>query len=460
MKLTRIHHCKKLNRAKYKQLEKQAALLGRIRSEVWRKYGSVSGLSIGDRAIRDAWMREGRAFEVSANAWKETLRDSVGDIKAYREAAKEKVKQAIRKRTNCEKELKRLYTLLKKDAWMEDNFLHRQMRKHFRHGVNHTHNQIIVRADMCKTFELNGRCWLKVPSLIPRQTVKIPLNTTMEFAPKGTLRIILRNGNVEVHSTYDAIETKDCGEATIGIDKGYSEVFVDSDGDTYGEGLGKLISSESDYLNQKYKNRNKLRAIAKTKPHKKQKIERNNLGRKKLDKRQDTQKAKLKTLIYTATHRLVNKAGLIVAEDLISPIQSKRTYGKNTNRRLNTWVKGMLADALTVVSHRRGSTVHLVNASYTSQSDSFLHGLLIGTRKGDQFYRFNGEVVQADWNAARNVLARLNDSEISRYTPYREVKRVLQERTDRYKSELTDLGSSYMLGNKTLTECELVLDYV
>nr|WP_205683479.1 transposase [Acinetobacter sp. SA01] len=458
--MTRIHHCKNLNREKYKQLEKQAALLGRVRSEVWRKYGAVAGLNIGDRTIRDAWMREGREFHVSANAWKETLRDCIGDIKAYREAAKEKVKQAIRKRTNCEKELKRLYTLLKKDAWMEDNFLHRQMRKHFRHGVNHTYNQIIVRADMCKTFELNGQCWLKVPSLVPRQTIKIPLNTTMEFAPQGTLRIILRNGNVEVHSTYDAIETKDCGEATVGVDKGYSEAFVDSDGDAYGQGLGKLISSESDYLNQKYKKRNKLRAITKAKPHKKQKIEQNNLGRKKLDKRQNTQKAKLKTLIYTATNRLVDKAGLIVAEDLTSPIQSKRSYGKNTNRRLNTWVKGILADALTTISHRRGSMVHLVNAAYTSQSDSLLHGLLIGTRKGDQFYRFNGEVVQADWNAARNVLARLNDPEISRYTPYHEVKRVLQERTDRYKSELIDLGSSYMLGDKTLTECELVLAHV
>ena len=270
---------------------------------------------------------------------------------------------------------------------------------------------------MCKTFELNGQCWLKVPSLVSRQTIKIPLNTTMEFAPIGTLRIILKNGNIEVHSTYDAVESQDCGQATIGVDKGYSEAFVDSDGEVYGQGLGKLISSESDYLNQKYKNRSKLRAIAKKKPHKKAKIELNNLGRKKLDRRQDTQKAKLKTLIYTATHRLVDKAKLIVAEDLSSPIQGKRNYGKNTNRRLNTWVKGLLADALTSVSHRRGSTVHLVNASYTSQCDSFLHGLLIGTRKGDRFYRFNGEVVQADWNGARNVLARLNDNEISRYTP-------------------------------------------
>ena len=450
MKLTCILYCKTLNPEKYRQLEKQAALLGRIRSEVWERYGAVAGLHISDRTIRDAWMKEGRVFEVSANAWKETLRDAIGDIKASREAAKEKVKKAIRKHAHCKEEQKRLYTLLKKEEWMDDTFLHRQMRKHFKHGKNHTHNQIIVRADMGKTFELKGQCWLKIPGLVPRQTINIPLNTTMAFAPKGTLRILLLKGHIEVHSTYDAVETKDCGDLILGVDKGYSEAFVDSEGEVYGEGLGKLMSSESDYLNQKYKNRNKLRAIAKAKPHKKKKIEQNNLGRIKLDKRQERQKSKLKTLIYTATHTLVDKAGVIVAEDLTSPIQSKRTYGKASNRRLNTWVKGMLADALTNVSHRRGSAVHLVNAAYTSQTDSFLEGLFIGTRKGDRFYRFNGEVVQADWNAARNVLARMNDNEIHRFTPYREVRRILQARTHRYQSELTDSGSSSTLGNQDM----------
>ena len=48
------------------------------------------------------------------------------------------------------------------------------------------------------------------------------------------------------------------------------------------------------------------------------------------------------------------------------------------------------------------STVHLVNSAYTSQIDSF-SGLLIGTRKGDRFYRTNGEVIQADWNAAPHL---------------------------------------------------------
>ena len=37
--------------------------------------------------------------------------------------------------------------------------------------------------------------------------------------------------------------------------------LYDSDGDAFGEGLGRLISSESDYLNQKYKNRLEIKFL-------------------------------------------------------------------------------------------------------------------------------------------------------------------------------------------------------
>lgn len=460
MKVTRILHSPKLNQGKLTQLQEQARLLGRVRSEVWQRFGSVTGVKLRDRTIRDKWMKDKRDFGVSANAWKETLRDSVADIKAYREAAKDKVKQAIRSKTNDKEERKRLYTLLKFDDWQVDPFLHRQMRKHFKHGVNHTHNQIIIRSDMCKTFELNGQCWLKVPSLVPRKTIKIPLKTKMEYAPSGTLRLILRQGKVEVHYQQEADDSRACGDEVVAVDKGYTEAFVDSDNDRYGEGLGNLISKESDYLNKKYRNRNKLRAVARKKPHKRSAIEANNLGRQKLDKRQSVQVTKLRTLIFTATHKIFDKAGMVVAEDLTSPIVSKTNYGKNTNRRLNQWTKGILAEALETISKRRCSSLHLINAAYTSQMDSFNRGLLTGTRKGDRFYRENGEVVQADYNAARNVLARLDDPEIGRWMNFKKVKSILQARTDRYRLELTNLGSSYTLGNEALTECELALEHV
>jgi hypothetical protein len=71
--------------------------------------------------------------------------------------------------------------------------------------------------------------------------------------------LILKEGNVEVHYTIDVEETKSCGQATLGIDKGYTEVFIDSDGEYYGEGLGQILTLHSDRLKNKYQARNKLR---------------------------------------------------------------------------------------------------------------------------------------------------------------------------------------------------------
>ena len=56
--------------------------LGIIRSEVWQCFGSINGVGLRDRTIRDAWIREGRQFNVPANAWKQTLADAIANIKA------------------------------------------------------------------------------------------------------------------------------------------------------------------------------------------------------------------------------------------------------------------------------------------------------------------------------------------------------------------------------------------
>jgi transposase len=65
-----------------------------------------------------------------------------------------------------------------------------------------------------------------------------------------------------------------------------------------------------------------------------------------------------------------------------------------------------------------------VNAAYTSQVDS-RHGVLLGTRDGEKFFTFDGEVLQADGNAARNIEARLDDADLSRYISSVEVRKVL-----------------------------------
>ena len=71
-----------------------------------------------------------------------------------------------------------------------------------------------------------------------------------------------------------------------------------------------------------------------------------------------------------------------------------------------------------------------VNAAYTSQGDSRFNCALMGTRIGDSFIGFDEVVLDADINAAINILARLYDSEINLYTSAEKVKEILTKRAN------------------------------
>ncbi len=459
MKVTRIAYSWRLNDAKYEALQEQARLLGMLRSDVWQRYGSLAGIGARDRAIRDQWLAEGRSFPVTANAWKETLRDSIGDIRANYEAAKEIVIRNLCRRYSKTDKLKVLIAKVKRNEWTDDPLLHRLMRKQWRRGRNHTHNQIIVRSDKYLCFELGGRAWIKIPSLVPRQLISIPLTT--KIPPSGTLRVILRGGRVEVHYQVDEKQEKTCGDEVVGVDKGFTEALTDSDGERYGEGLGEILSSEVERRNAKGQCRNKLRAIMKkhiqARRHgKAENIARNNLGTQKLSGKNNVFKSQVQMLIFTGVHRLNEKACTIVAEDLSSNFENSNNYGRAANRKLNSWVKGEIHYALESVSRRRGSALHVVNPAYTSQMDS-RYRILLGKRRGKKFYCFDGEVLDAETNAARNVLHRAEDPEIGLYTPYKKVKAILQERTEGQRRRLFLLDSS-CANRMASTESELPND--
>ena len=431
---TQIAYSKNLNSGKYQALLGQAKGLGVIRSEVWQRFGSVNSVGLQDRNIRNQWVKDKREFGVNANSWKETLRSTIDDIKANREAAKTKVKQAIRRHTENKDEQKYLRYLLKYNKWIDDKYLSRIMRKYCKRGYNHTHNQIIVRSDDYSTFTSKGIAWVKIPSLIKGKRIAIPLST--DIFPRGTLRVILRNGKAEIHYATEVIKTNDCGAQTLGVDKGFTEVLTDSNGEHYGTNLGEALSNESDRLKIKYQRRSKLKHIAEKKPW----VVKYNLGRKKLDKQSVKHKSIVKTIVHTAVNQVVDKAKVIVTEDLSSPIVGKK-FSKNINRRLSSWTKGVIAKSIEDISYRRGSSVIYVNAAYTSQMDS-QDGTLSGRRVGDAFHRENGDVLQADVNGARNVLARAYDSEINRWTPYKQVKSILLKRTECHRLKLLNQDSS------------------
>ncbi|MEU4717574.1 transposase [Micromonospora purpureochromogenes] len=453
MKVTRVAYSTALNPGKYAELVEQARRLGRVRSEVWQRYGSVAGVGSGltDRRVRDWWLADGthEQFGVLANAWKETVRDAMADIRANLAAATVQVRRAVGRRTSDPTERKRMLTALRTGQWASEPFLARQMRKHWKRGRNRTHDQIVVRADQYNVIaDERGHLWLAIPGLQRRRMVKIPLSTIV--APTGTLRLILRAGQVEVHYQIDASQLRSsqrpCGERTIGVDKGYTEALTDSDGDHHGGSLGELLSSESDQLKERNRRRAKLRSIAnnaalrgdQAKAHR---IRRNNLGTVKRDRQAARHRARVRTEIFTAVHRVVDKAATVVAEDLTKRFAGRKRFGRNVNRRLAAWTKGVTAEALTNVSERRGSALVHVNAAYTSQACHRCGSLR--RRSGDRLHCIPcGVVWQADVNAAINILQRAVDPDIALHTPHHRVKQILQDRTDRHRTRLPVQDSS------------------
>ncbi len=482
-KVTRIAYSRNLNLGKYNQLNLIAKRLGKLRKEVWHRYGSISGVGLTHRQIRDGWLAERRNEDIPARLWKETLRDTFSDICLYREAAKVKVRSAIAKRTYDSAERKRLFTLLKYDRWTEDSyqgesgcttaFIRRMMRKYYKHGKTKVENQIVLDTGCYTAFERNGQAWIKVMGIFRGKRIAIPLDTNR--LPEGTLRLIIRNGRVEVHYTVSSLECSKmpCGEKEIGIDKGYSEVFTDSEGKIHGEYFGNLLSFESDYLKIKYQRRNKLKAITEVKPHKCKNILKNNLGRQKLERRKQKHHLRVRDKVFKAVHSVVEKAKFIVCEDLSAQFQSKKRLKKDQKRRLSGWVKGLINEALTSVSQRRGSSLFFVNCAYRkplasvslaniSQMDS-RYGVLLGHRNGEKFYCFDRVVLDADENAARNILARKDDHEIQVWTPYDKVKSLLLERTEQFKKRLGLLNQDSSCSGQLLlfplsTESELPLE--
>ncbi|NOQ14408.1 MAG: transposase [Methyloprofundus sp.] len=426
MKGTRILHSVNLNPGKYAALKEQADLLGQVRSEVWQRFGSLRGVGVNHREIRTDWVKNKDFSPLPAKAWKETLRDALDDIRLYEASAKEKVRKQIARRFNDPAERKHYFGLLRSHDWVSDPLLSRWMRKAKKHGRNHTFNQIILENGVYSQFQgKDGNTWLKVPSLVKGKRLAIPLNSKVKL--QGMLRLILIDGRVEVHYLAKGKQHKPCGTEVIGVDKGYSEVFADSDGAFHGEGFNHLLTPISQARMENNRARNKLFQIAeKSSAKKKARIYKNNLGTKKRVQQNRKIKQQIRTHCFKAAHSVVDKAAEVIAEDLTSPIPKKNQW-KQFNRLMNSWMKGAITEALEKVTKLRGSELHYINAAYTSQIDSTTHHLQ-GNRVGDKFYHVNGEVSHADINAACNIKHRYIDKAITRYMPYRQVKRILLDR--------------------------------
>ena len=294
--------------------------------------------------------------------------------------------------------------------------------------------KIVADKDSYTTKVWHGRAWVHLQSLERGQRIAIPLKGP--HLSTGALRILLQpNGQVEIHHAADedpVCSTRPCGAVTVGVHKGYTEVYTDSDGERHGQGLGNLLAAESDQRKVKGRRRNHLKAPSTTStrrratPARARNIEQHNLGRK--TQRRRRHQRRVRNLLCQAVHAVVDKAGTSVCEDLSASMKPAKYRHKDTNRRLHGWVKGVMADTLNFgISAQRfcagigQSGLHIANR--------IPHGPVAGHASLGSVLLSRRGCAGRGCQCRRNIPARLYDEEITLYMPYRDVRALLAERT-------------------------------
>ncbi len=422
------------------QVERIMHLCATPRALTYNKLGSLKGWGLdwkrADTIIRT--LLQPSDIGLPAKLWEWSVNDAMKAIIAQQEAAKTFIIRAIYQRTKDKTEQLALFELMRHNP-TADPWLHRIFRYLFKRGHTFVRNQIVYQNNgyTCKRLTRNT-VLLQVAGLTSRK--RIALKLKCRHILTGQIRLI-RNfeGFLEVHTIRKRTLILKSGKPSgqIGIDKGYTEAFYTSNARAIADGLGQLMSAKTRRITRTNRNRYRLRAHAANNPDKAARILENNLGYKVKSRRLRREKATIQNFIRKDLRAVITSRIQIFAEDLTQPIKGKQ-QAKSINRKLNSWMKGELQASIEKIALETGSTVSVVNPSYTSQVDS-LSGTLLGSRSGDRFIRYKGDVVHADKNAALNVLHRGSDGEISRWMKYVEVRRILLLRTVRY---LTLLGKS------------------
>lgn len=420
-----------LSKRKYESLLELARRLGVLRTEFRHRFGGIPK-KLNDRKIRDEYIASGREFNVPARIWKETLRDTLDNLNAYNEAGFKKVIKKLYNKFG-KQEAVSLSKNIKNGEYLNNRYVHRLIRKKIKRSYNNCRNQIVLDNCTYTAFIKDDKAFIKICSLDKGKRIVIPLKTNR--IPNGTIRLVVdhKSRTLRVIHTvkvcHDEQSSKELG--IVGVDKGYSEVLTDNLGNRYGETLGIKLSDLSEYVTRKYRGRNRMSALYKLSIErgnfkKAKNILENNLGTKKVSKRKDILKNEIKREINLASKDICSKAEEITLEDLSYSFSYDK--GAKANRRLSQWTRGLIDEALNKYAKRYGVPLFYVNAAYTSQTDCVDYSLS-GVRRGDEFYRENGEVLYADVNAANNILTRRYDNEITLYHSPKKVKEILSRRS-------------------------------
>ncbi|MGQ4893458.1 MAG: RNA-guided endonuclease InsQ/TnpB family protein [Candidatus Njordarchaeia archaeon] len=233
------------------------------------------------------------------------------------------------------------------------------------------------------TFDI----WIRLKSLGQRIQIKLPSKKHKHFLKyyenkkwqlKKSIRLYKGNKNrffIDVFFECEKPELKQFGEA-VGIDIGYKKLLALSNGTCLGETLEKVYEK----ISRKKQN---------SKAYKKALQERDNIINRELNK------LKLNTI------------ALIVVE-LLKNVKKNKHKEKKISRKfmnkLQRWCYSKVLDKLQRLCEETGTELRFINPAYTSQRCSKCGVICKSNRKGEIHKCSCGNIMDADINAARNIL--------------------------------------------------------
>jgi putative transposase len=457
-------HSRQLNRQKWEMLLGIAEAYGKEKDRWLCELSSVGNIDrlSSDRIQRDILVQSGyrSPFGLQARQWKIALKDAVETLDRHWQAIFQKILPLIYTNSNLTDEQRhycfwvlKSYTRLKqlilrdypvpdfeiteKEIRKAGNYLNRIIRRHKgnspRVGI---YRSFCLDQEMYQVFEHNGTQYISIMTLNRGKRLVIPLSGRTVI--NGNIRVVLDSTRqaVEIHYTAN-LKRRHSGKkdnSKEALDFGYTEAFTDTAGNTYGEGLGQILSKYSDKLDRTGRARNKLHALRKKyqengKTHKARHIRKFNLGYKKKDKVRHKAQASVENIVNHGLNTLYKTRNPVIL--ITENLRHLFTFdnAKSINRKLSIWMKGIIQDRVEYKALERGSLHKQVNPAYGSQTCPECGFLWSLNRNGDRFKCLHcGYGASSDRVAAINYLHRFSDPEITLYVPYRRVREILMER--------------------------------
>ena len=190
-----------------------------------------------------------------------------------------------------------------------------------------------------------------IASRTPGRRLEIPL--TDNNVCKRQIRLCIRENYAALALPVEAkIKKHTDYDNTVYVHIGYHDMFTLSNGNIYGQALGAMTSVETQRLEDKNRNRARIRAayrqhIEAGDLEKADRIETYNLGSEKYKKRKDKERAKTEIFINTEINRMIEseKPNKIV---ITRPLTIGRTKlsSKSANRKLSRSFNGYIRERL------------------------------------------------------------------------------------------------------------------